>query len=299
MYDIWDRASDGLIPVSCPISASVGGPVFFLWCVWCGSMDRVFRIDLYPQEWLVLTAHMRPAQRGVFIQICCLIYAHRGPIENDADHIGRASNCSSRLARAIIAELLATGDLRMRDGKISQTRCELELNKKRNHLESSSKGGRNKAEKDREVKENNDIESSDINMSPPSSSPSPSPSIREIDRGGVNFNEFYQTYPRHVGRANAQKSYNKARLGGATHEAIITGARRYADECKDKEQRFIAHPASWLNAGRWDDAPGANRDQVNGAKPSGQAGGNRPAPQSRGSIVAELIGQVQGGEPLR
>jgi uncharacterized protein YdaU (DUF1376 family) len=123
-------------------------------------MDRLFRVDFYPHEWLSLTGHMTPEQRGVFVQICAQIYAKRGRILNDAAHIGRFSNCSSRAAKSIIDQLILSKDLQVHGEFIGQKRCEDELNKKRTHLEHSAKGGRTKAENGRENKENSNLTSS-------------------------------------------------------------------------------------------------------------------------------------------
>ena len=35
--------------------------------------------------------------------------------------------------------------------------------------------------------------------------------------------------------------------------AIMTAVKRYAEEMKDSEPRFIAHPPTWLNSRRWED----------------------------------------------
>ena len=143
-------------------------------------MDRVFRIDFYPQDWIVQTGHMTLEQRGIFIQICSLIYANRGPIQNDAAWIGRAANCSPRMARSLIEQLVDNGDIKIQDAKITQKRCESELNKKRTSLELSAKGGRNKAENERDCNENNRLTSSDNVLSLVSTSPTPYPSQESI-----------------------------------------------------------------------------------------------------------------------
>lgn len=164
-------------------------------------MDRVFRVDFYPHEWLSLTSHMNPQQKGIFIDICALIYAKRGKIKNDPAHIGRISNCSPRLVRSVIEQLNEAGDIQVHDGFIEQKRCELELNKKRNHLESSSKGGSNKAEKERELNKNNELKPSEPNPTPPSSSPSPSPSLlkKEVVSDDTTSKETPNEYERKNG----------------------------------------------------------------------------------------------------
>jgi hypothetical protein len=68
----------------------------------------------------------------------------------------------------------------------------------------------------------------------------------------MTFDVFWQIYPRRVGKLDAQKAYDKA-LKRTDDVTIRAAVLRYADECKGKEENFIAHPATWLNQGRWMD----------------------------------------------
>lgn len=131
-------------------------------------LDRLFRIDFYPQDWLIDTARLTPEERGVFVQIVMMIYANRGPIINDEKHLANLCGCSIRLVRSIIIRLNEKNFIQISGSKIGQKRAESELKMKRNHLESSSKGGRTSSENLRklhenegDVNENNNLESSD------------------------------------------------------------------------------------------------------------------------------------------
>lgn len=67
------------------------------------------------------------------------------------------------------------------------------------------------------------------------------------------FDAFWAIYPRRVAKLAARKAWTKAtRL--ATAAEIIAGAERYRDD-PGRTDRYTAHPASWLNAGRWTDDP--------------------------------------------
>lgn len=70
----------------------------------------------------------------------------------------------------------------------------------------------------------------------------------------AHFSEFYAAFPRREGRAAAERAFLKA-LRDASAEKIIQGARRYAEHCEYQrtERKYISHPATWLNKGRWDD----------------------------------------------
>lgn len=157
-------------------------------------MTRIFRIDFYPHEWLTLTSHMTPEQKGVFIDIVAMIYAKRGAIKNDPNHFGRVSNCSSRMAKSIVQQLLDQNDLQhVGEGFITQKRCESELNMKLTHLEHSAKGGRKSSEIKQQSIKNNDLNSSDDENSLSSSTlpqPHPTPNNK---RENKEFSLFPET----------------------------------------------------------------------------------------------------------
>lgn len=70
-----------------------------------------------------------------------------------------------------------------------------------------------------------------------------------------DFLDFYAAYPRHVGKEAARRAFVKAVKAGTNPADIVEGARRYADAtaAAGTETRYVAHPATWLNAGRWSD----------------------------------------------
>lgn len=67
----------------------------------------------------------------------------------------------------------------------------------------------------------------------------------------VNFEDFWAAYPRKTARLSAVKAWQKA-IKTADAAAIVAGARRYAED-PNREAKFTAYPATWLNAGRWED----------------------------------------------
>ena len=80
--------------------------------------------------------------------------------------------------------------------------------------------------------------------------------------GAAMFGQFWDIYPRKVGKWEAHKFF--ARLDPPTKQAAIDGAVLLA-QCtqatlgkgavKHEVVKFTPHPATWLNAGRWDDDP--------------------------------------------
>lgn len=71
-----------------------------------------------------------------------------------------------------------------------------------------------------------------------------------------NFESFWKDYPRKIGRLAALRAF-KAALKKDSFEAVMTGL---AKAIFSPDQKFIPHPATWLNQGRWMDEPG----KVNG-----------------------------------
>lgn len=78
------------------------------------------------------------------------------------------------------------------------------------------------------------------------------------------FDQFWALVPpgRRVEKARAQKAFLKIRQSGeVTWEKFFAGVVRWNAASIGREVRFIKHPATWLNAGCWDDeiAPAAAR----------------------------------------
>nr|DAO49093.1 MAG TPA: replisome organizer protein [Caudoviricetes sp.] len=100
---------------------------------------------------------------------------------------------------------------------------------------------------------------------PPATEPVPAPSTGDLApiktkksshaRVESDFLDFYAVYPRHVGKEAARRAFVKAVKAGTPAAEIVEGARRYANAttAAGTETRYVAHPATWLNAGRWSD----------------------------------------------
>lgn len=68
------------------------------------------------------------------------------------------------------------------------------------------------------------------------------------------FEAFWTAYPRKTAKAHAAKAYAKA-ASQATGEQILAGLANAVEvwRATRTETRFIPHPATWLNQGRWAD----------------------------------------------
>lgn len=68
------------------------------------------------------------------------------------------------------------------------------------------------------------------------------------------FEDFWNLYPRKVGKQDAFKAFKKA-IATTPFIAIYVGVQKLATDPNLPEKQFIPHPATWLNEGRWSDEP--------------------------------------------
>jgi hypothetical protein len=68
------------------------------------------------------------------------------------------------------------------------------------------------------------------------------------------FSEFWNEYPRKSDKRAATKAFKSA-LNRAKFEDILAGVIKYANDPNLPEQRYIKHPATWLNADAWENGP--------------------------------------------
>lgn len=77
----------------------------------------------------------------------------------------------------------------------------------------------------------------------------------ECDVFTKEFIAFWQAYPRKVGKAAAWKAWKRPNGTRPKLDTIIRAIERQkrSSQWQENGGRFIPHPATWLNQGRWDD----------------------------------------------
>lgn len=109
------------------------------------------------------------------------------------------------------------------------------------------------------------LEPKNLSTSKPKSSRSAPPNDPEPDPW--IFTEFWEHYPRKVGKEMARKSWRTA-CKKAHPDLILAAAVRYANDPNLPPENFIPHPATWLNGGRWTDGPLPDRNPAAAPKRS-------------------------------
>lgn len=71
------------------------------------------------------------------------------------------------------------------------------------------------------------------------------------------FARFWEAYPNKVGKAAAEKSYDRAiaKIGGDDPAAVILAGLDRAKASRKWREGYIPNPTTWLNQGRWEDQP--------------------------------------------
>ena len=73
--------------------------------------------------------------------------------------------------------------------------------------------------------------------------------------------QFWELYPRRVSKKYAMTVLERIRKSGEVpFEVLLSAVKVYGRSVVGKDMKYVAHPASWLNAGRWDDDPDALLD---------------------------------------
>lgn len=68
----------------------------------------------------------------------------------------------------------------------------------------------------------------------------------------MDFIDFWDEYPKKEKKQDASKAYYEARLGGASVDELLQGAKRYAKFIK-ATHTFSAMASNWLDDSRWSD----------------------------------------------
>ncbi len=86
--------------------------------------------------------------------------------------------------------------------------------------------------------------------------PASSPAVPESSSYHPSFAEWWDRYPRKVGKQAAHKAWLKAKRSRG-HVALLAAITAHAEvwDADGTDPQFIPHPATWLNEGRYDDPP--------------------------------------------
>jgi len=212
-------------------------------------MSSLPYMQLYVSDYLADTAHLTAQQHGAYLLLLMNYWQKGKPLDNTNErlqYVARMTGEEWEANKDILAEFFWI------DGDTwSHTRIDNDLEKVREKSEKASKAGqRSFSVRSTGVEHSFNHKDKD----------------KEEDKDNIKegFDEFWEIYPRKAGKQEARKVFQRA-LSNATLAEILEGARRYAAD-PNRQPQFTAHPATWLNQGRWSDEPLPPRTPENGAR---------------------------------
>lgn len=210
-------------------------------------------MPFYPADFRMDTLDLGVDEVGAYMGLILLAW-HRGDgsVTADLDELKTTlqrmfANFHGLTFNRIVPKLLARY-FELRGGRYYQKRVEKELRKAE---ELSEKQSRNAKERWSSSRKNNNLTNANAMPSQPQSQPQ----SEKKESCSNEFERFWKSYPRRVGKKAAEKALTKA-LRETSIEAIEQAIDRQTPLWADP--KFIPHPATWLNQGRWaDDLPEA------------------------------------------
>jgi hypothetical protein len=77
----------------------------------------------------------------------------------------------------------------------------------------------------------------------------------ERDIYNLDFNKFWESYPKKTGKGYAYQCWKKIKTPKPTLEILIESIKLHTEsnQWKDQSGKFIPNPSTWLNQRRWED----------------------------------------------
>lgn len=217
------------------------------------------------------TAHLSWLEDAAYRRLMCLYYRREAPIPADIAQACRLVRATSRAEREAVESVLREF-FEMREDGWHNKRCDVEIEaatlKAARNREVGKRGGRPpKPRTQEEPNENPDGFHAETKKKP-TGNPSQTPDSRhqkekppKPPRGGSErgfppgFEEFWAAYPKKVGKDAAARAFAKRKVDFSLMASMLGAIKvqRESEQWRKDGGQFIPNPATWLNAGRWQD----------------------------------------------
>lgn len=210
-------------------------------------------IRWYASDFLAGTRGMKAAEVGIYTILLNLMYEQCKPLPLDIDYLSSQCGCRKAAFNKVLEKLKIRDKIIIKNGGLWNERVEKEFNFRAKKSSIATHNALKRWEKPNEINSNsmqtqcNGNANAMLNQKPYTRNQKPIEKIYKKE-----FDEFYNLYPRKIGKRAASLKYDVIKLE-VKHEDLIEAVKAFAESVKDKEKKFIPHPATWLNQGRWDD----------------------------------------------
>jgi uncharacterized protein YdaU (DUF1376 family) len=196
-------------------------------------------------DFIKATSRLTDSQAMAYLRLIWMYYDSEKPLSNDIEvlalQVGLPIDDVHLLLRAYF---------RLEDGVWKHSRCDAEIEEYRSFVDKKSRAGKASAEQRKNSSTTSDEQvlnecSTDVQLT---NNHKPITNNQEyIDR----FDIFWKQYPRKVARPNAIKAWLKIKPDDVVLKKMLDAINH--QQLPSKEIQFVPHPASWLNANRWED----------------------------------------------
>lgn len=265
------------------------------------SMSAVPWLKFFPSNWRSDPA-LRSCSigaRGLWMEMICIMHEAepRGSLRINgvpvtAKQLAALAGIRQKECEKLLAELENSGVFsRENDGEIYSRRMRRETEKALKDKENGKQGGNPALKAGVNPQDKAHIPEARSQKIEPEEEKKDS-SLRSLVRVDndwpKDFRErVWQAYPRKIGKYAAFRKLEAIRKSGSvTFAKLMAGLERYAAATRNTEIRYIAHPATWLGQGRWEDEPVAIAQ-----------GPPRAQPQSFASLFSEMESQNHDERP--
>jgi uncharacterized protein YdaU (DUF1376 family) len=187
------------------------------------------------------TRHLTAIEDIAYRRLLDLYYLHERPLNSGSASVARQINM--REYETEVSSVLEEFFTLTNDGWIN-VRADKEISHYRGKIEQASRAGKASAERRLNVR-STDVQPTN-NHKPITNNQEPI-NKEYIDR----FDIFWKQYPRKVAKPNAQKAWNKIKPDDVVLKKMLDAINQQG--LSSKEIQFVPHPATWLNAQRWED----------------------------------------------
>jgi len=196
-------------------------------------------------DFIKATARLSDSQTIAYLRLLWMYYDTEKPLILDTELLAFQIGTSIQ-----DTELLLRTFFILTDEGWKQTRCEEEISSYREFLNKKSMAGRASAEQRKNIRSTpvqqtlNDS-STDVQLT---TNHKP---ITNINIYNDQFEIFWKSYPKKTAKESAKKAWIKIK---PNDELIAKITKAVKDQkLSEREQQFIPHAATWLNAKRWED----------------------------------------------
>ena len=196
-------------------------------------------------DFIKATARLSDSQTIAYLRLLWMYYDTEKPLILDTELLAFQIGTSIQ-----DTELLLRTFFILSDEGWKQTRCEEEISSYREFLNKKSMAGRASAEQRKNIRSTpvqqtlNDS-STDVQLT---TNHKP---ITNINIYNDQFEIFWKSYPKKTAKESAKKAWLKIK---PNDELIAKITKAVKDQkLSEREQQFIPHAATWLNAKRWED----------------------------------------------